>query len=163
MGFRQKDEKYPQLEEYAEYFDTKTNEDEPDDVREAVAEVFARANKARQAAKDLVKARVSSKTAQVGVDKILEQAQAVDVDNNQELDLDEFKDLLRGIDKNLRSFPATAQVAAQQGKYLSKLFATGVPAGDQDSYKKAAADTGPFTYFHKGALAYLGNGSAAFA
>jgi NADH:ubiquinone reductase (non-electrogenic) len=46
-------------------------------------------------------------------------------------------------------FPLTAQVAAQQGKYLGRAFR------DKDG-----AETEPFTYNHQGSLAYVGKGSA---
>mmetsp|Transcript_75852 Transcript_75852/g.183339 ORF Transcript_75852/g.183339 Transcript_75852/m.183339 type:complete len:687 (+) Transcript_75852:73-2133(+) len=160
--FKKKADVYPQLAEYAEYFDTKTNEVEPDTVRLAVQDVFERAGQLRAAAKDMVQARASTKTLTQGESAIEKQLEQVDIDGNMELDAGEFKGLLRGIDRNLRSFPATAQVAAQQGKYLAKVFATGLPAGDFESYQKANEKAGPFTYFHKGALAYLGNGNAAF-
>jgi len=160
--FTNKAKDYPQLEEYAQYFDTASNDDEPDEVRLAVLDVFANAAEVRRAAGDLVSARVSTKTAKQGESAIEETLQTVDIDGNMELDEEEFKMLLRSIDKNLRSFPATAQVAAQQGKYLASIFATGLPAGHHDSYLEAREKTGPFTYFHKGALAYLGDGNAAF-
>eukprot|EP00913_Durusdinium_trenchii_P018664 g17539.t1 len=74
----------------------------------------------------------------------------------------EFKGLLERIDANLQPFPPTAQVAAQQGKYLSSLFNQAILDGDIDSFTEVATASGPFTYFHKGSLAYLGGGSAAF-
>jgi NADH:ubiquinone reductase (non-electrogenic) len=46
-------------------------------------------------------------------------------------------------------FPLTAQVAAQQGKYLGRAFR------DQDG-----SHTEPFKYAHQGALAYVGKGEA---
>jgi len=160
--FKNKATVYPQLEEYATYFDAASNDDEPDDVRQEIMSVFAGAAKAGKAANDLVSARVSTKTQKMGDSAIADQIKMVDIDGNMELDQEEFKQLLRGIDRNLRSFPATAQVAAQQGKYLAKVFATGVPAGDYESFVEARDKAGFFTYFHKGALAYLGDGNAAF-
>ena len=41
---------------------------------------------------------------------------------DKHLTLDEFKKILEKADSHLRSLPATAQVAAQQGEYLAKLF-----------------------------------------
>jgi len=150
--FRSKKETYPQLEEYANYFDTASNDNESDDVRQAVTSVFAQAAKVRQAATELTTARVTSQS----------EKGSIDISEDAELDKEEFTLLLRNLDKNLRSFPATAQVAAQQGKYLAKAFATGIPNGENDAFAKSKHEVGPFTYFHKGALAYLGNGSAAF-
>jgi NADH:ubiquinone reductase (non-electrogenic) len=156
--FKNKKEVYPQLEEYAMYFESSANDGEPTrnvNVQNAVMGVF---NKA----KDLTSARVGSNTVKKGQDAVAQQIQEVDIDGNLELDQDEFRNLLVGIDSNLRSFPATAQVAAQEGKYLAKLFATGKPDGTFESYEQLKKEKGPFTYFHKGALAYLGSGSAAF-
>ncbi len=39
-----------------------------------------------------------------------------------ELPREEFADMLKTIDAGLRALPATAQVAKQQGEYLSRLF-----------------------------------------
>lgn len=38
------------------------------------------------------------------------------------LSFDEFQELLSDMDTLLRALPPTAQVAAQEGKYLAKLF-----------------------------------------
>ncbi len=94
----------------------------------------------------------------------------------------EFKGLLERIDANLQPFPPTAQVAAQQGrvnrffsqtilvprfasrmvlapgKYLSSLFDQAILDGEIDSFTEVASSNGPFTYFHKGSLVYLGGG-----
>lgn len=43
-----------------------------------------------------------------------------DADSNQSLDLVEFEKFLNDVNKNLKAFPATAQVASQQGKYLAR-------------------------------------------
>ena len=42
----------------------------------------------------------------------------MDTSGDQKLDLDEFKHMLCTLDSQLKSLPATAQVASQQGKYL---------------------------------------------
>ena len=42
------------------------------------------------------------------------------------------------------------------GKYLSSLFNQAILDGDIDSFTEVATNNGPFTYFHKGSLAYLG-------
>lgn len=47
----------------------------------------------------------------------------------------------------MRGLPPTAQVAGQQGTYLASFL-----NGETDK---------PFTYFHKGSMAYLGQGKAA--
>ncbi|XP_004365104.1 NADH dehydrogenase [Capsaspora owczarzaki ATCC 30864] len=43
-----------------------------------------------------------------------------DADDNRSLDLAEFGKFLADIDKQLKAFPATAQVASQQGKYIAR-------------------------------------------
>jgi NADH:ubiquinone reductase (non-electrogenic) len=161
--FNEMSEEFPQFAEYAKFFDAKAGDSEaPDSMIEAMGGVFKAAKDARESVGNLTAARAGSKTATLGSDAIEKQLSEVDIDGNTVLDLEEFKDLLAAIDKNLRSFPATAQVAAQQGKYLGGLLATGRPAGDLKSYKEAEEEKGVFTYFHKGALAYIGNGEAAF-
>jgi len=42
------------------------------------------------------------------------------------------------------------------GKYLSSLFNQAILDGEIDSFTEVASSNGPFTYFHKGSLAYLG-------
>ncbi|KAL3145311.1 hypothetical protein ABBQ38_001571 [Trebouxia sp. C0009 RCD-2024] len=74
--------------------------------------------------------------------------------------LEQFKEQLTELNKDLRSLPATAQVATQQGKYLAKVLkdspvilregpngptVTGLPL-----------DASPFKYKHLGSLAYIG-------
>lgn len=78
-----------------------------------------------------------------------------------ELTYEEFLDALIGVDARASSFPATAQVAAQQGAYLAKTFNTSadVPpgvGGDLSSVPKAAG----FRYRHLGYLSQLGGGVA---
>eukprot|EP00928_Gymnodinium_smaydae_P008603 TRINITY_DN1312_c0_g1_i3.p1 TRINITY_DN1312_c0_g1~~TRINITY_DN1312_c0_g1_i3.p1 ORF type:complete len:528 (-),score=126.89 TRINITY_DN1312_c0_g1_i3:480-2000(-) len=51
--------------------------------------------------------------------------------------------------------PPTAQVAAQQGKYLGRMFRL----GNQESISDPQAS--PFQYNHQGSMAYVGDGSAA--
>ncbi len=43
-----------------------------------------------------------------------------DVDGSRSLQLNEFKNVLADVDKEMRPFPATAQVAAQQGTYVAE-------------------------------------------
>ena len=50
---------------------------------------------------------------------------AADTDGNGRLDEGEFRALLEGMDKHLRSVPATAQVAKQQGHYLANVANAG--------------------------------------
>lgn len=139
---------------------------ESDDPRIArVAKLFAtaldREQDAFKTAFRLTSERVGDRTAQKGFEAISQELKEVDANSNVQLDYEEFKDLLTRIDLNLQAFPATAQVAAQQGKYMADLFAKGLD-GKTETLEAAARDAGPFTYFHKGSLAYLGDGEAAF-
>ncbi|XP_065064340.1 uncharacterized protein LOC135690654 [Rhopilema esculentum] len=81
-----------------------------------------------------------------------------DVDKDHSLSVKEFQDFLTLIDKELKSLPATAQVAAQQGKYLGKLF-TKHP---NDIFDKEGIPDGikPFVYHHLGSFAYIGSNRA---
>jgi len=70
-----------------------------------------------------------------------------------EMTLEDFKKELSEIDKGLRPFPATAQVATQQGKYLGQLFSK----YEVDPKKKGLpGDASGFVYNHMGSLAYIG-------
>ena len=79
------------------------------------------------------------------------------------LDLGEFKALLEGMDRHLRSVPATAQVAKQQGKYLAGvansvgLFAAQAGAGAG----AAAKEPEPFVWKDMGSMAFIGGNEAA--
>lgn len=50
----------------------------------------------------------------------------------------------------------TTNTKSFAGKYLSSLFNQAILDGDIDSFTEVATASGPFTYFHKGSLAYLG-------
>jgi len=64
-----------------------------------------------------------------------------------ELNEQEFAKFIKSADSSLRGLPPTAQVAGQQGTYL---------AGFLNGETKK-----PFKYFHKGSMAYVGQGKAA--
>ncbi|CAK0749843.1 hypothetical protein CVIRNUC_001942 [Coccomyxa viridis] len=80
---------------------------------------------------------------------------AARVPPNKLLNREDFKNALAELDKSLRSVPATAQVAHQQGHYLGKLFrqhhldGSGLPE-----------DAAEFKYNSKGSLAYIGSDKA---
>ena len=83
---------------------------------------------------------------------------AADLDKDQSLSVEEFQHFLTLVDKELKSLPATAQVAAQQGKYLGKLFSKHPDSlygieGISDKIK-------PFVYNHLGSFAYIGSNRA---
>lgn len=64
-----------------------------------------------------------------------------------ELNEAEFTAFIKSADDSIRGLPPTAQVAGQQGSYLA-------------GYMNRESDK-PFKYFHKGSMAYLGQGKAA--
>lgn len=68
----------------------------------------------------------------------------------------DFQQLLANVDRQLRSLPATAQVAKQEGEYVAGVFNR---AGG-DAAQLAANDVPKFVYGHKGSLAYIGRDSA---
>lgn len=63
---------------------------------------------------------------------------------------------LAEIDRELRTLPPTAQVAAQQGKYLATLLSS-VPR--EELGREAGLDS-PFEYSHAGSMAYVGGDRA---
>ncbi len=73
--------------------------------------------------------------------------------------MEEFRNFLSLVDKELKSLPATAQVAAQQGKYLGKLFSK-YPDAICSNDKKAFENIKPFVYNHLGSFAYIGSNRA---
>lgn len=163
--FQGASDEFPQLEEYGQYLSAVVDEESNPRVN-AIAKVFGEAlERERQAwkkAKALVSQRASDRTKKKGTPDVEKDFAEADEDSNRVFDMEEFKGLLERIDANLQPFPPTAQVAAQQGKYLASLFSEAVLDGDIDSFTEVATANGPFTYFHKGSLAYLGGGSAAF-
>lgn len=87
------------------------------------------------------------------------------------LTMEEFQELMADIDTLLRSLPATAQVASQEGKYLGKLFsdhaltsAAGPPAAGAFRHPNPAIpawvplpdEASPFEFRFRGAFAYIG-------
>ena len=86
-----------------------------------------------------------------------------DKDQSGTLDFAELHDLLKQIDDKLTSLPATAQRAAQQGKYLAQKLnkiaqaAPGLAANDVKDGDVDEAVYKAFSYHHLGSLAYIGN------
>ncbi|KAK9813760.1 hypothetical protein WJX73_007780 [Symbiochloris irregularis] len=82
------------------------------------------------------------------------------LDETCQVTREQFKDILKSIDKGLRALPATGQVAGQQGKYLAKTFSdTAVKSGiDLNRDSKVQ----PFRYKHAGSTAYVGSDRAVF-
>ncbi|KAL7746528.1 hypothetical protein RI367_008178 [Sorochytrium milnesiophthora] len=93
-----------------------------------------------------------------------------DTDGNGALDMEEFKQLLKDVDTKLKSLPATAQVASQQGQYLGKKLntmakqITAHSTGDRGNVAQQLAELdkamNPFEYRHMGSLAYVGSAEA---
>mmetsp|Transcript_32574 Transcript_32574/g.75342 ORF Transcript_32574/g.75342 Transcript_32574/m.75342 type:complete len:721 (-) Transcript_32574:14-2176(-) len=162
--FQGASDEFPQLEEYAQYLSAAVEEDSPrtSAISKVFGEALERERKAWQKAKELVSQRASDRTKRKGSESVEQDFTEADANRNKVFDLEEFKGLLERIDANLQPFPPTAQVAAQQGKYLAGLFDKAILDGEIDSFTDVAKSSGPFTYFHKGSLAYLGGGSAAF-
>ncbi|KAI0086410.1 nucleotide-binding domain-containing protein [Irpex rosettiformis] len=88
-----------------------------------------------------------------------------DSDSDNSLNLNELAILLQEIGNKITALPATAQVAAQQGKYLGVKF-TKLAAQQQTLEKNELGMSGvgidelvsqPFRYMHLGSLAYIGN------
>ena len=66
----------------------------------------------------------------------------------------------------MKSYPATAQVASQQGEYLAKRFnsiarAARSSATPENVVEVQGAEDAPFAYHHFGNLAYIGGEHAA--
>lgn len=88
------------------------------------------------------------------------------------LKLTQFKDVCTEADRTLRALPATAQVAAQEGKYLGQRLSA-MPTSYEETnmlnivkrqwlaFKGVTDLKKPFGYMHMGSLAYVGGESAA--
>ncbi|ORZ40773.1 hypothetical protein BCR44DRAFT_123716 [Catenaria anguillulae PL171] len=86
----------------------------------------------------------------------------LDANGDKKLSVDEFKQLLGEVDKQLKSLPATAQVASQQGRYLAKKLSCLPPNPTSDDLVQLESARPGFDYKHLGSLAYIG-GDAAVA
>ncbi|KAL3821531.1 hypothetical protein ACJIZ3_007436 [Penstemon smallii] len=90
----------------------------------------------------------------------------VDGSGKAEVDIEGFNLALSNVDKQTKSFPATAQVAAQQGAYLSRCFnmrekCTLEPEGPRKFRSGGRHEFRPFQYRHLGQFAPLGGEQAA--
>ena len=77
-----------------------------------------------------------------------------DQDGSCNLDLNEFRLALKEVDRELKSLPATAQVASQQGEYLGHLLNN--LAKSKDNTDIESLGLLPFKYKHSGSMAYVG-------
>ena len=96
--------------------------------------------------------------------KVKELFELYDADSDNSLSLNELFVLLEEVGNRLTSLPATAQVAAQEGKYLGKKFHKLARAQASESASSTKPSilsdeniTKPFHYTHLGSLAYIGN------
>ncbi|XP_019159096.1 PREDICTED: external alternative NAD(P)H-ubiquinone oxidoreductase B1, mitochondrial-like [Ipomoea nil] len=83
-----------------------------------------------------------------------------------EIDIEGFKLALSHVDSQTKSLPATAQVAAQQGAYLSRCFnrweqCKRNPEGPRHFKGSGRHEFRPFSYRHLGQFAPLGGDQAA--
>ena len=83
----------------------------------------------------------------------------VDKDGNHKLNMNEFREILKKVDSKLRSYPATAQVASQQGHYLGSLF-TELSSKSEEGQDFKEMGLEPFKYRHLGSFAYVGDDKA---
>ena len=95
--------------------------------------------------------------------QVRELFQLYDSDADNSLTLNELLKLLEEVGSRITSLPATAQVAAQQGKYLGKkLHKISSEAAGPSNLPRIhpladEAVSQPFKYLHLGSLAYIGN------
>ncbi|CAF1125158.1 unnamed protein product [Adineta ricciae] len=80
-----------------------------------------------------------------------------DKENSGYLTVDTLRFILEKADKKIRTLPATAQVAYQQGCYLANLLNH---INDFKSIHFQEGNFEPFRYKHRGSLAYVGGDSA---
>ncbi|KAL0362327.1 UNVERIFIED_CONTAM: External alternative NAD(P)H-ubiquinone oxidoreductase B1, mitochondrial [Sesamum calycinum] len=86
--------------------------------------------------------------------------------DREEVDIEGFKLALSHVDKQMKSLPATAQVAAQQGAYLARCFnmwekCKSDPEGPRKFRSGGRHEFRPFQYRHLGQFAPLGGEQAA--
>ncbi|KAM3395519.1 external alternative NAD(P)H-ubiquinone oxidoreductase B1, mitochondrial-like [Capsicum galapagoense] len=84
----------------------------------------------------------------------------------EEVDIEGFKSALSHVDSQMKSLPATAQVAAQQGSYLASCFNRWEKCNTNPEGPRVFGSAGrhaflPFTYRHLGQFAPLGGSKAA--
>ncbi|KAJ2650596.1 hypothetical protein IWW40_002333 [Coemansia sp. RSA 1250] len=89
-----------------------------------------------------------------------------DTNQNGSIDRSEFRKMLEFVDSKLTALPALAQVANQEGLYLGRSLNTlaSLPNVNEDGQLKRRSEElamTPFTYHHRGTLAYLGRAAAA--
>eukprot|EP00842_Homolaphlyctis_polyrhiza_P000466 jgi/Hompol1/141/HPOL_002450-RA len=78
-----------------------------------------------------------------------------------QVDMDDVKKRLADVDKSMTSLPATAQVASQQGSYLSRKL-NSLSSYDLQDWAEKENRMRPFRYNHLGNFSYLGGWATAF-
>ena len=76
--------------------------------------------------------------------------------NNEDEVLTQAMKMCEELDNGMRAFPATAQVAKQQGNYLAEIF----NSAKENGFEVLQDPNARFNYEHKGSLAYIGKDSA---
>lgn len=89
-----------------------------------------------------------------GIEKSFVEA---DADKSGYLTMGELRSALEKADTKIRSLPATAQVASQEGRYIADLL-NQLPDLNIENFQKY--DLKPFRYKHMGSLAYVGGDAA---
>ncbi|KAJ2156608.1 swr1 complex component [Coemansia sp. RSA 552] len=116
---------------------------------------------------DFVKAAAAQYPSAAGhLQSLIHNFDYFDVNANGSIDRSEFTRMLEYVDSKLTALPALAQVANQEGVYLGHALngLSVLRASKGSSAQKAHAErvvAAPFTYHHKGTLAYLGRAAAA--
>ncbi|XP_068667535.1 external alternative NAD(P)H-ubiquinone oxidoreductase B1, mitochondrial-like isoform X2 [Aristolochia californica] len=98
--------------------------------------------------------------------QLLNESKDDDKKETREVDIEGFKTALSHVDSQMKSLPATAQVASQQGDYLAKCFNHMKECEDHPQGPLRFTESGrhrfqPFRYKHFGQLAPLGGEQAA--
>jgi len=104
------------------------------------------------------------------VKRVVNDFSKYDTDHDNKITIEEFQNFLQDMDKTLKPYPATAQVAAQQGKYIANLLNylaehpdANIPTSVELSphQDNSTHDISPFKYKHLGSMASLGSDHAA--
>ncbi|KAJ4822467.1 External alternative NAD(P)H-ubiquinone oxidoreductase B4, mitochondrial [Turnera subulata] len=147
-------------------------------VMEDIASIFSKADKDNTGTLDLkefkqVVSHICERYPQVELylekkklksfDTLLKNAQE---DDKKQIDIETFKKALSEVDSQMKSLPATAQVAAQQGEYLAKCFnrmeqCEKNPEGPLRFRGEGRHRFHPFRYKHFGQFAPLGGEKTA--
>ena len=104
-----------------------------------------------QGGKDFPHLKEMAKSATQSIDVFKSYTQKRD-----EMTMSEFMKMCEALDNELRAFPATAQVAKQQGNYLAEVF----NSAKENGFEALQDPNMRFNYEHKGSLAYIGKDSA---